>query len=200
MRLVESVERVMCSSLPVHSNNAPRREYKETSFTDPPSTTCNAAASNYSLANTGVDGDGDGGKSFIMDLNMYATRKTVAQGMMDIALLAANASQLKAVLQQSPQYGPRPPWNAACLAFLGLSMALQMILGGLLVTVARWNLNCPWEQRRADVVNNIIVVAVFLLTIVNVLLAAFGPSDPTIPFDNRYGPMPPDRVKFNDSM
>lgn len=51
--------------------------------------------------------------------------------MMDIALLAANASQLKAVLQQSPQYGPRPPWNAACLAFLGLSMALQMVLGEL---------------------------------------------------------------------
>lgn len=68
------------------------------------------------------------------------------------------------------------------------------------MTVARWNLNCPWEQRRADVVNNIIVVAVFLLTIVNVLLAAFGPSDPTLPLDSRYGPMPPDRVKFNDSM
>ncbi|XP_022696219.1 ninjurin-2-like isoform X2 [Varroa jacobsoni] len=166
------------------------------------STTCHAAASSYSLANTGVDGEDGGGvsknKNFIMDLNMYATRKTVAQGMMDIALLAANASQLKAVLQQSPQFGPRPPWTAACLAFLGLSMTLQMVLGGLLVTVARWNLNCPWEQRRADLVNNIIVVAVFLLTIVNVLLAAFGPADLMTPHvDHRY-PTPPDRIKFSD--
>lgn len=48
------------------------------------STTCHAAASSYSLANTGVDGEDGGGvsknKNFIMDLNMYATRKTVAQG------------------------------------------------------------------------------------------------------------------------
>ncbi|OQR74963.1 ninjurin-2-like [Tropilaelaps mercedesae] len=223
---LESIETMMCSQPPVspyptsmdtslvvghqQTSRSPRfrREYKETSFTEPPSTmstTCHAATSSYSLANTGVDGeDGTGvvvnGKNFIMDLNMYATRKTVAQGMMDIALLAANASQLKAVLQQNPQYGARPPWNAACLAFLGLSMTLQMVLGGLLVTVARWNLNCPWEQRRADLVNNIIVVAVFLLTIVNVLLAAFGPSDPAmLHADHRYS-TPPDRIKFTEQM
>lgn len=33
-----------------------------------------------------------------LDMNIYATRKTVAQGMMDIALMTANASQLKYVL------------------------------------------------------------------------------------------------------
>lgn len=32
-------------------------------------------------------------------MNKYATKKTVAQGMLDIALLTANASQLKYVLQ-----------------------------------------------------------------------------------------------------
>ncbi|XP_076328205.1 uncharacterized protein LOC143234619 isoform X2 [Tachypleus tridentatus] len=35
-----------------------------------------------------------------IDVNIYATRKTLAQGMMDIALLTANASQLKLVLSQ----------------------------------------------------------------------------------------------------
>ncbi|RWS30290.1 Ninjurin-1-like protein [Leptotrombidium deliense] len=35
----------------------------------------------------------------LLDPNTYATRKTIAQGMMDIALLTANASQLKQVLQ-----------------------------------------------------------------------------------------------------
>lgn len=34
-----------------------------------------------------------------MDVNKYATRKTVAQGMLDFALLTANASQLKYVVQ-----------------------------------------------------------------------------------------------------
>ena len=30
-----------------------------------------------------------------MDMNMYATRKTIAQGIMDLGLMCANASQLK---------------------------------------------------------------------------------------------------------
>ncbi|RWS07452.1 hypothetical protein B4U79_14201 [Dinothrombium tinctorium] len=34
-----------------------------------------------------------------LDPNSYATKKTIAQGMLDIALLTANASQLKQVLQ-----------------------------------------------------------------------------------------------------
>ena len=37
-----------------------------------------------------------------MNVNQYATKKTIAQGMLDIALLTANASQLKFVLEVSP--------------------------------------------------------------------------------------------------
>ena len=34
-----------------------------------------------------------------VDVNQYATKKTVAQGMMDLALLTANANQLRYVLE-----------------------------------------------------------------------------------------------------
>jgi hypothetical protein len=34
-----------------------------------------------------------------LDANRYATKKTIAQGMLDVALLTANASQLKYVMQ-----------------------------------------------------------------------------------------------------
>lgn len=34
-----------------------------------------------------------------LNANRYATKKTIAQGMLDIALLTANASQLKYILQ-----------------------------------------------------------------------------------------------------
>lgn len=34
-----------------------------------------------------------------LDVNLYATKKTVAQGMMDLALLTANANQLRYVLE-----------------------------------------------------------------------------------------------------
>jgi hypothetical protein len=39
-----------------------------------------------------------------LDANSYATKKTIAQGMLDIALLTANASQLKYVLQVGHQH------------------------------------------------------------------------------------------------
>merc|ERR1711974_9855 len=41
-----------------------------------------------------------------MDVNRYATKKTIAQGMLDVALLTANASQLKYVLQLGPDKHP----------------------------------------------------------------------------------------------
>ena len=34
-----------------------------------------------------------------MDDNLYATKKTIAAGMLDIALITANASQLRYILQ-----------------------------------------------------------------------------------------------------
>ena len=38
-----------------------------------------------------------------LDANRYATKKTIAQGMLDVALLTANASQLKYILQVGSQ-------------------------------------------------------------------------------------------------
>ena len=58
-------------------------------------------------------------KSF--NANKYATKKTIAQGMLDVALLTSNASHLKLVLQDDnhPFYGP--------LVFLiSLSILLQV--------------------------------------------------------------------------
>lgn len=37
-------------------------------------------------------------------MNNYATRKSIAQGMLDLALLTANASQLKYILQLGETY------------------------------------------------------------------------------------------------
>uniref|UniRef100_A0A1B0D6D3 Uncharacterized protein n=1 Tax=Phlebotomus papatasi TaxID=29031 RepID=A0A1B0D6D3_PHLPP len=47
----------------------------------------------------GIIGGGSDGLLKSMDANRYATKKTIAQGMLDIALLTANASQLKYILQ-----------------------------------------------------------------------------------------------------
>lgn len=57
-----------------------------------------------------------------LDANRYATKKTIAQGMLDIALLTANASQLKYILQ----VGPRHEFYSLMLGLISTSMILQV--------------------------------------------------------------------------
>lgn len=64
-----------------------------------------------------------------MDANRYATKKTIAQGMLDIALLTANASQLKYILQ----VGEKHEFYTLMLVLISLSIILQVSLFLLLI-------------------------------------------------------------------
>ena len=57
-----------------------------------------------------------------LDANKYATKKTIAQGMLDIALLTANASQLKYVLQ----LGYRHEFYQIMIVLISSSIVLQV--------------------------------------------------------------------------
>jgi len=56
--------------------------------------------------------------------NKYVTKKTIAQRMLDIALLTANASQLKYVLQVGKE---RHPFYTLMVTLISISIALQVI-------------------------------------------------------------------------
>ena len=58
-----------------------------------------------------------------LDANRYATKKTIAQGMLDVALLTANASQLKYVLQVGEE---NHPFYTLMLSLIILSIILQV--------------------------------------------------------------------------
>ncbi|RXG60267.1 Ninjurin-1 [Armadillidium vulgare] len=58
-----------------------------------------------------------------LDVNLYATKKTVAQGMMDLALLTANANQLRYVLE-SNNIGP---YYYFSVVLISLSIILQIL-------------------------------------------------------------------------
>lgn len=58
-----------------------------------------------------------------------------------------------------------------------LLLLFQILVGILLVVVGRWNINHRKEQNVANVTNNIIVILIFLITVVNVLITAFGDED-----------------------
>lgn len=68
-----------------------------------------------------------------INMNHYATKKTAAQSMLDVALLMANSSQLKTVLY----VGPRYRFYIPLIVLLSLSITLQVIVGLLLVIIGK---------------------------------------------------------------
>ncbi|KFM70809.1 Ninjurin-1, partial [Stegodyphus mimosarum] len=107
-----------------------------------------------------------------IDVNLYATKKSVAQGMMDIALLTANASQLKYILRE----GENSRFYLVNVICIGISIALQLVVGVLLILNTRYNINLVSHQSRAELINNLTIIGIFLITVSNVFVSAFGTS------------------------
>ncbi|XP_064871447.1 ninjurin-2-like [Oncorhynchus nerka] len=105
-----------------------------------------------------------------LNMNHYATKKTVAGSMLDVALLMANAAQLKAVLEQGPDFR----YYVTVLVLIGSSLLFQVLAGVLFVAMARKDLNNVANQRKLDIMNNVATGLVFITAIINIFITAFG--------------------------
>lgn len=54
---------------------------------------------------------------------------------------------------------------------------MQIIVGIMFIALGRLNINYGHDRRRADMMNNASVIVIFLVTVINVLITAFGPSE-----------------------
>ncbi|KAL8222175.1 UNVERIFIED_CONTAM: hypothetical protein K2H54_075081 [Gekko kuhli] len=106
----------------------------------------------------------------VININHYATKKSVAESMLDVALFMANATQLKAVLEQGPSFH----YYATLTTLISISLFLQVVIGILLIVIARLNLNDVTKQQRLDLLNNIATALVFFTVIFNIFITAFG--------------------------
>lgn len=111
----------------------------------------------------------------IPDVNVYQHKKTLAQGMMDLALLSANANQLRYVLQTDGGH----PYYYPSLALIGSSLLLQIAVGIGLIWNSRYNVKDSAQMCKADRANNWTVIGIFLVTIFNVFISSFGVVDET---------------------
>ncbi|XP_061687549.1 ninjurin-1 [Syngnathoides biaculeatus] len=109
-----------------------------------------------------------------MNMNHYANKKSVAQSMLDVALLMANASQLKAVLEQGPAFSFYTP----LIILISISLTLQILVGILLIFIVKWNLNDERMHYRLNVMENLATAFVFVIVVVNVFITAFGVQMP----------------------
>ncbi|KAH8385505.1 hypothetical protein KR200_004666 [Drosophila serrata] len=115
----------------------------------------------------------DGVETPVPDVNAYQHKKTLAQGMMDLALLSANANQLRYVLETNTQH----PYFYPSLIFISLSIVFQIAVGVGLIWNGRYNIKNEQEICRANRINNYTVIGIFIVTVVNVLISAFGVAE-----------------------
>ncbi|XP_050004255.1 ninjurin-2 isoform X1 [Alexandromys fortis] len=105
-----------------------------------------------------------------LNLNHYATKKSVAESMLDVALFMSNATRLKVVLEQ----GPSSQYYATLIALISVSLLLQVVIGILLVVIARLNLNEVGNQWRLNQLSNAATSLVFTTVVINIFITAFG--------------------------
>ena len=112
--------------------------------------------------------------SNIPSLNLYQQKKTIAQGMLDLALLSSNANQLRYILD----YKERNHYYYISLSCISSSLVLQVLVAIALVFKSRYNIDNEQEYANADRINNFITMGILFITIINVFTSAFGVSSP----------------------
>ncbi|XP_065081787.1 ninjurin-2 isoform X4 [Ochlerotatus camptorhynchus] len=113
-----------------------------------------------------------------MDANRYATKKTIAQGMLDIALLTANASQLKYILQ----VGEKHEFYTLMLVLISISIILQVSAALLAVILTLVNFHKgELQQRVANILNHFSLAFVVVALFCDVIKMNFG-LDPAVPY------------------
>ncbi|KAM4614864.1 ninjurin-1-like [Polymixia lowei] len=112
-----------------------------------------------------------GGPASNLNMNLYATKKSAAEGMLDIALFLANVTHMKTVIEQGAGFR----YYIAVLTLISFSLALQIVAGVLIIIIARFELTVLLSsQRLLNFLNNLTTAIVFLTFVINIIIAAFG--------------------------
>ncbi|KAL9704047.1 hypothetical protein quinque_007565 [Culex quinquefasciatus] len=105
-----------------------------------------------------------------LDLNDYATRKSFAQGMLDLALLTANASQLKYLLT----VGEVHEFYHLLLTLVIVSISMQVFQAVMIIILAVvLDINNVEQHRKSDILNNILIIFTVISVVINVIISAF---------------------------
>ncbi|CAL8122805.1 unnamed protein product [Orchesella dallaii] len=123
---------------------------------------------------TNNEGVGDSIFSFLRSFNSYATKKTVGQGALDLALLAANISKLTAVLDRNK----KDTVYYILVVIICLSIGLQLIVGVLMGVIGKMDLKTEQQRKVANILNNIITVLVSVICAINIVLSVIDISAP----------------------
>ncbi|XP_044736327.1 ninjurin-2-like [Chrysoperla carnea] len=111
----------------------------------------------------------DGRRRNKINNNTYVAKKTAAQGLMDIALLTANANQLRYIIE----YSSSNLTFAINITLICISLLLQIFVGITLAFQGRFYYRGESKKKSCKNLKNYIIIGVFLITLVNVFIASF---------------------------
>jgi len=106
------------------------------------------------------------------DNNKYNTRKTLAKGLLDVALLSNNLSNLKQLLkhQGTERQHPFFEWIVGGLL---LSICLQVVIAFILILIGQKDVDKEEDQDSAMQWNDILTGFVLVQTVLNVTVTQF---------------------------
>jgi hypothetical protein len=111
--------------------------------------------------------------NMVKQFNSFATKKTIATGFFNIALVTTNFAQLKQVITLAKN----PPWSAqfiVLMAFICLSLFLQFVVAIMLVFLAKQGEFIDEEKRNALIrSNNTTTILVLIITVINIFISVF---------------------------
>ncbi|KAJ8301707.1 hypothetical protein KUTeg_020694 [Tegillarca granosa] len=100
---------------------------------------------------------------------LYSKKKTVAEGLLDVGLIMANATQLKSLLS----VGDSHRFFYVLLVIISLSILLQIAIGILLLYLGATEGKRETEVK-SERMNNATLLLIFIVTLLNVFITAFG--------------------------
>uniref|UniRef100_A0A182LSX3 Ninjurin a n=1 Tax=Anopheles culicifacies TaxID=139723 RepID=A0A182LSX3_9DIPT len=106
----------------------------------------------------------------IQNVNAYQQKKMITQGMMDLALLSANANQLRYVLESCQDH----PFFEVIIVLISTSITIQVLVGMGLIWKSQYNTINENNYQEAKRISNLITIGIFLITLVNVMISAFN--------------------------
>ena len=113
-------------------------------------------------------GDGEKGA------NTYATKKTVLQGLLDMALLIRNSKILKDYIQSYTSMGVQNVVIVLCC----FAILVQIASAILFLIIGRWNWEDEPSRAKLDKLNNATLVLVLISLILEAILGAFDDRKP----------------------
>ncbi|XP_077986754.1 ninjurin-1-like [Glandiceps talaboti] len=110
------------------------------------------------------------------DYNIYSMKTTIAQTCLVFTAITANSSFLKILIRRRLDFGL--DYYELLVTLLAISLCFLLIVGLLLFSKMRLNINKDKARYIAVILSNIILLVVFIITILNIFIASYsGPIE-----------------------